>query len=120
MLIKEKGLNISILDKDTKIIIQTTYSLYELKIVEGKLVEIFGGTKSDGTVRFSKGTLAILHGCTCGSPMLAVDWLGIGMKLEMHLEQDPMQFIETSIINKITVEAPDNSWSYSLNNEDQI
>ena len=118
MIIKEKGLNISILDKGTKIEVQTSRSLYEIKILDGKLVEIFGGTLQGG-VRFPKGTQAILHGCTWGTPFLAVDWLGIGMRLEMHLEQDPREMISTSMIQKIDVEAPDGSWSYSLNNEDQ-
>ena len=120
MLIKEKGLNISILEKGTKIEVQTSYSLYEILILDGKLVEIFGGTLADGSIRFPRGTHAVLHGSSWGTSILAIDWIGIGMRLEMHLEQDPKQMVETSTIQKITVEAPDGSWNYSLNNEDQI
>lgn len=110
-----KGLNVSLLESGTKLLVETMNSFYELEILEGKLVNIFGGTRQDGTVRFKKPTQAVVVGSTYGGSMIKVDWIGEDMRMEVHIVgSDHRKSLSTSPVQRITIEAPKGDWSYTL------
>lgn len=107
-----EGLNVSVLKEGTKLFIETHNSFYELQVVEGKEVEIFGGTKRDGSIRYPKPTKVIFHGSTWGGSCIKVDWLGIDMHMEFGVEG--RKILTTSGVKRIKIESPDGGWSYTL------
>lgn len=110
---KKGGLSLSPLPKGTKLIVETRNSFYELVIDEGKEVTLFGGTNKDGSTRFPQPIKGIVYGSTWGGSLLKVDWIGQDMRLEMHIKGTD-RVLSTSPVKNVTVEAPDGSWSYSL------
>jgi hypothetical protein len=107
-----QGLNLSVLKTGTKLYVETRNSFYELRIVEGKQVEIFGGTRHDGSTRYAKPTNVIFHGSTWGGSSIKVDWLGIDMHMEFGV--DGRKTLTTSGVKRIEIESPDGNWSYAL------
>lgn len=109
---KKGGINVSLLESGTLLIVETQNSFYEFMIIDGKECTVFGGTRQDGSIRFSKPVRAVIYGSTWGDSMLKVDWIGGGMRLEFYTEKGR---IDTSPVKNLTIEAPDKSWSYFMN-----
>lgn len=110
------GLNVTALKSGTKLIVETQNSFYEMEVLEGKEVMIYGGTKRDGTVRFPKPVKAIVRGSNFGGSVLKVDWIGVDMCVELSIGSNSLT---TSAVERITIESPDGKWSYQLNKDDQ-
>lgn len=109
---QEKGFNISMLKPGTILILETLYSYYNIKIIEGKNVMVTGGMTKSGEDRFPNPTKAII----CGSAwdetsIIKIDWIGHQMRLEIIWDNNKLL---TSRIIEATIESPNKSWSYSM------
>ena len=109
-----EGLNVSLLPPGTILTLETLYSFYRVEIVEGKEILITGGMRKDGEDRFPNPTKAIICGSTWGGSCIKVDWIGREMHLEVVFGEDLKNKLLTSRILNLTIEAPDGSWSYSM------
>lgn len=105
------GFNLNSLADGTKLTIKTNNSVYEL--VVGPQTTIFGGTRTDGTVRFPTPTPVDIHGSTWGGSMIKLDWIGEGMCLEFYDPKTDMT-TTTSYVKNVIVEGPNDGWSYDL------
>jgi hypothetical protein len=109
----DRGFDIRAFDPGTKINVETCNSVYQIEIVYKSEITIMGGMKSDGEIRFPSPTPAAFVGCTWpGVHLLKSYWIGEQMMMEVFLEDGGL--IRTSPIVNVEVEAKDESWSYSL------
>ncbi len=109
-----EGLNVSLLQPGTILVLETTYSFYRLQIIEGKEALVTGGMTKSGDDRFPTPTKAIICGSTWGGSSIKVDWIGREMHLELIFGEELKDKLLTSRILNLVVEAPDGSWSYSM------
>lgn len=109
-----EGLNVSLLSPGTILVLETLYSFYRIQIIEGKEVLVTGGMTRSGDDRFPHPTKAIICGSTWGGSSIKVDWIGREMNLEMIYGEEMRDKLLTSRILNLIVEAPDGSWSYSM------
>ncbi len=107
------GLNLSLLKAGTKLTVHTRKSTYDLMIVEGKLVTVFGGTLPTGLLRFPVAREMIVSGSSLGGSSIRVDWVGVGLKMEIINPTTKESYV-SSTVRAIVVEAPDGSWNYRL------
>jgi hypothetical protein len=112
-LLVKNGLYASILRPGTRLMVETLNSFYEIKIIDHRIVEVFGGTRRDGTTRFPQPVEGIVIGSTWGGSMLKVDWVGLDMRLELRIVGTRGSLV-TSPVKKIVVEAPDGGWAYTI------
>lgn len=109
---KLEGVFLSKLEPNTHLEVVTKNSVYQITTVEGILVNIKGGFRSDGTIRYETPRPAFIHGSTWGGSLLKLGWLGLGMNLE--ISENTFERIVTSTILSIRITAPDESWYYDL------
>ena len=105
------GVKISGLEVGTKIYVETHNSIYEIKYLGGdREIEVRGG-------RFDEPVTGHLIGSSWGTTLLKLDWIGQNMRMEMAVGG---HLIDTSPVRNVEIHSPDESWSYSLdwNNED--
>lgn len=112
------GLNVTLLEKGTKLTIETKNSIYQVVVVEGREVTISGGMTKEGQIRFPLPAKAIILGSTWGGSMLKIDWIGQDMRMELNLMDEPAHSLLTSVVQNVEIEAPDGSWSYDMNWKD--
>lgn len=111
-----EGLNVSMLSPGTVLILETMYSFYRMVVVEGKEVLVTGGMTKSGEDRFPNPTKAIITGSTWATwgSMIKVDWLGKGMNMELIFGDNLDNKLVASRAINLIIEAPDGSWSYSM------
>jgi hypothetical protein len=111
----ESGLDLRKIPPNTILSVETNNSVYMIKKIKDREIEITGGMQKDGEDRFPAPTQAFLVGSTFGGSMIKLDWLGHDMNMEVHiLKEDGASIFLTSCIRNVTVESPDGSWSYSM------
>lgn len=107
------GLNISSLEKGTKLNVETTNSIYRIEIVEGNQITIMGGMTKDGEIRFPTPVSAKFIGSTWGGSMIKLDWIGEYMKMEIFLDEFKL-LMTTSFVQNVEIEGPFGEWNYSM------
>lgn len=118
------GIQIDKLEERTKLSVETRNSVYEMVILDNEStdmqisVELSGGTLRDGETRYEDSVRAFFVGSTFGGSLLQLDWIGKDMCMEFFYDG---RVLVTSPVENVEIEAPDGSWNYSLdwNNEDQ-
>ncbi len=90
------GIGLADLDPITTLLVRTQNSLYQIVVVQPrrKAVLVQGGPF------FPQATRAVLSGSNFGGSMLKVAWVGIGLRMEFHAED---QWVITSHVRTITV-----------------
>jgi hypothetical protein len=106
------AINVIGLPRGTKLLVHTRNSLYEVRVVDGQHVDVFGGTLPEGGVRFPSPTPAFVTGATQGGPMIWLGRIAKGMNLEFGLSG--RRIVTTSPVQEVTVESPDGDWSYTM------
>lgn len=106
---QKDGVKVSLLKKNTKILIETQRSFYDFIIQDGNHVTVSGGLLQDGNTRFPNPVPAVIIGSTWGNAMLKMDWIGHKMHLEFNCDG---KYHLTSLIQKITIECDD--WHYCI------
>ena len=91
------GIGLADLDPITTLLVRTENSRYEIVVVEPrrKLVLVQGGPF------FPHATRAVLSGSNFGGSMLKVAWVGIGLRMEFHSDDE---WVITSRVQSITVQ----------------
>ena len=91
------GIGLADLDPITTLLVRTENSLYQIVVVQPrrKAVLVRGGPF------FPQATRAVLSGSNFGGSMLKVAWVGIGLRMEFHAEDE---WIITSRVQSITVQ----------------
>jgi hypothetical protein len=107
------GLRLSLLKPNTKLTVETRNSFYEMEVIDGPIVKLFGGTLRDGSTRYPQPVEAIIQGSSFGTALLRMDWLGVGMNMELIERHNPRLLVTTEI-RRITVEDTEKHWSYTL------
>lgn len=107
----KSGLNVTGLEKGTKLNVETNNSIYRIVVVDGREITIMGGMTKDGEIRFPKPIPAMFIGSTWGGSMMKIDWIGQDMNMEIIIGQEVLY---TSRVKNVEIESPDNKWSYSM------
>lgn len=102
------GIKIDELEVGTKIEAQTFNSLYTIEVLENGKFMVNGGT------RFTAPQEVAIAGSTWGGSMLKMKWIGINMCIEMEHPNPERDILLTSLVQTITVIAPDGSWEYKI------
>lgn len=110
----KEGLTLSTLNSGTVLLLETLYSFYRIEIVDGKKCKVQGGMTKTGEDRIPSPTRGIIIGSTWGGSAIKTDWIGKEMHLELAYGEDLENKLITSRIKNVTIEAPDGSWSYSM------
>jgi|KBSSwiStaDraftv2_1062776.scaffolds.fasta_scaffold88686_3 hypothetical protein len=108
-LAKAPGVELSKLKLGTKLYIQTQQTLYTVVVVPNDKFVV-----SDEGKRFVMPKEIYINGSTYGGAMLRMNWIGIGMCVEMEHPDPSKQVLTTSPVKGIKVVAPDESWYYEL------
>ena len=95
------GVNVCLLTVGTRLVIETSNSFYEMEILENQPIQIFGGTLNNGQIRFKKPTPMFLHGSTWGGSSIKLDWICVGMNMEMSFGGH--ESITTSKVKRIKI-----------------
>jgi len=109
---KKSGLNVTVLEKGTKLTVETNNSIYQIVVVEGREITLMGGMTKEGDIRFPKPIRAMFIGSTWGGSIMKPDWIGQDMRMEIII--DPANVLNTSFVKNIEIESPDGKWSYSM------
>jgi hypothetical protein len=107
------GIKLTGLEVGTKLYAETRNSIYEITCLgDNRAIEVCGGLFPDPVTGYFIGS-------TWGTTLLKLDWIGQNMRMEMVVGG---RLIDTSPVKNLEIHAPDDSWSYSMdwNNEDQI
>jgi hypothetical protein len=109
---EQGGIFIDKLPLQTKLIVQTKHSVYEM-IAQGEFkILIKGGNRTDGTLRYPEFTEAFMCGSTWGTTMLKIGWIGYNMRMEIgRVNEHP---VVTSPVKNVKIIGPDNSWEYEM------
>jgi hypothetical protein len=107
------GFDLTSMKPGTTIVIETSNSFYDIKVLNKKRITIFGGTRKDGTTRFPIAVNAVFHGSTWGGSMIRQGWIGQNMHMEFFVPEDDKTYT-TSGICKAQIIGPDSEWSYTM------
>lgn len=110
----KEGIQISLLQPGTKLLVRTKNSFYEFKIIEGSRATVFGGTRENGTTRYPQPVEVAIHGSTWGGRSIKPDWIGQDMHLEFGIVGSDY-FLTTTTIEEVIIESPGGDWSYPMN-----
>lgn len=91
------GIGLTDVDAFTTLLVQTDNSVYQITILQPHRREVV----VQGGAFFPERTRACLSGSTFGGSCLKMGWVGIGLHLEFHVED---QWIITSHVRSIAVE----------------
>ncbi len=91
------GINLTDVDALTTLVVQTENSVYHITILKPHTKEVL----VQGGMFFTVGTKACLNGSSFGGSCLKLGWVGVGLRMELHTED---QWIITSHVRSITVE----------------
>lgn len=108
-LLKKPGVELSKLTLGTTLYVQTQQTLYMIVVMPNNLYMV-----SDEGKRFVSPKEIYINGSTWGGSMLRMNWVGIGMCVEMEHPDPSKQILTTSPVKTIKVVAPDESWFYEL------
>ena len=92
-----EGLGLTDVDAFTTLMVRTDNSVYQITILQPHRREVV----VQGGAFFPERTRACLSGSTFGGSCLKMGWVGIGLHLEFHVED---QWIITSHVRSIAVE----------------
>ena len=94
---RSEGIGLADLDPITTLLVRTQNSLYQILVVQprSKVVLVQGGPF------FPQATRAVFSGSNFGGSLLKVAWVGIGLHMEFHAED---QWVITSRVQSITVQ----------------
>jgi hypothetical protein len=113
--ISRDGLNVSMLDSGTVLILETLHSFYRIVILEGKEALVTGGMTKSGEDRFPNPTKVTIVGSWYeGGSKIKVDWIGKHMNMELIYGENLDNKLIASRTTNLVIEAPDSSWSYSM------
>jgi len=91
------GIGLTDMDAFTTLMVQTNNSVYQITILQPRRREVV----VQGGAFFPERTRACLSGSSFGGSCLKMGWVGIGLHLEFHVED---QWIITSHVRSIAVE----------------
>ena len=91
------GIGLTDVDVFTTLVVQTDNSVYQITILQPHAREVL----VKGGAFFPKRTRACLSGSSFGGSCLKLGWVGIGLHMEFHAED---QWVITSHVRAITVE----------------
>jgi hypothetical protein len=111
---EKSGLNVTLLESGTKIVIETINSIYQLIVVDGREITIMGGMTKSGEIRFPKPISATFIGSSWGGSLLKPDWIGHDMSIEVLIPSEGNQVLTSSNVQNVEIEAPDGRWNYSM------
>lgn len=94
---ESEGVNVRALDPLTTLSVQTCNSTYRLVVSDGDRVLVQGGRF------FPEPTRARLAGSGFGGSLLKLDWIGVGLRVELNVGD---QRIVTSPVRRILREPP--------------
>lgn len=101
--------------KNTRIVLKTKNSCYEIEIIENQTALITGGTMPNHGIRFPVPTCIQLVGSVKkNSWFLKENYIQLGMNLQFVIEKTD-QSVMTSEITDIEIYAKDNSWCHFVN-----
>ena len=109
---KKSGLNVTVLEKGTKLTVETNNSIYQIVVVDGRQITLMGGMTIKGDIRFPKPITVMFVGSTWGGSMIKPDWIGQDMGMEIIIDSDSV--LHTSFVKNIEIESPSGKWSYSM------
>jgi len=92
-----EGIGLADLDPITTLVVRTENSRYEIVVVQPRLTAVL----VQGGPFFPRATRAVLSGSTFGGSMLKMAWVGIGLRMEFHVEHER---IITSRVKAIAVQ----------------
>lgn len=118
------GIEVDKLKINTKLFIETENSIYEMVILKNSteehkiIVEITGGVKQDGSIRYKNPTKVFFTGSTFGGSILKMNWIGKNMQMEIF----DNKVFTTSEVKNVVIENPKGDWTYSMdwNKWDQV
>ena len=93
------GIGLTDLDAFTTLVVRTDNSVYQITILRPHAREVF----VQGGEFFPERTRANLSGSSFGGSCLKVGWVGLGLHMEFHAED---QWVITSHVRAISVEPP--------------
>ena len=91
------GIGLADLDPITTLLVRTENSLYEIVVVQPWLRAVL----VQGGPFFPQATRAVLSGSNFGGSMLKLAWVGIGLRMEFHFDDE---WIITSRVRSIAVQ----------------
>ena len=94
---RDDGLGLTDVDALTTLVVQTENSVYRITVLQPYRREVL----VQGGVFFVVRTRACLNGSSFGGSCLKLGWVGVGLRMELHAED---QWIITSHVRSITVE----------------
>ena len=94
---RAEGLGLTDVDAFTTLVVQTENSVYRITVLQPYRREVL----VEGGPFFAVRTRACLSGSSFGGSCLKMGWVGIGLHLEFHVED---QWIITSHVRSIAVE----------------
>ena len=94
---RAEGVGLTDVDAFTTLVVRTDNSVYQITILQPHRREVV----VQGGAFFPERTRACLSGSTFGGSCLKMGWVGIGLHLEVHVED---QWIITSHVRSIAVE----------------
>jgi hypothetical protein len=94
---RAEGVGLTDVDALTTLLVRTDNSVYQITILQPHRREVV----VQGGAFFPERTRACLSGSTFGGSCLKMGWVGIGLHLEFHVED---QWIITSHVRSIAVE----------------
>lgn len=102
-----QGFVINDLPAGTKVSVNTKNSLYEFVVIDNRYVSVFGGTKNNDIVRFSKPTKMTVLGSSFGDNTIIFNWVGKGMLIKLIIEEGEEQgkVLLTSPVENLSVES---------------
>jgi hypothetical protein len=105
------GLDISLLNRGTKLSIETKNSIYDFVIIEGCNITIMGGMNADGEIRYPSPASAIFMGSTWGGSIIKANWIGEDMYMKVKVG---LNIFSTSVVKNVEIESANGEWFYSM------
>ena len=94
---RTRGVGLTDVDPFTTLVVQTENSVYRITILQPYTREVL----VQGGAFFAARTRACLSGSSLGGSCLKLGWVGVGLRMEFHSED---QWIITSHVRSIAVE----------------
>ena len=91
------GVGLTDVDVFTTLVVQTDNSVYQITVLQPYRREVY----VQGGAFFQERTRACLNGSSFGGSCLKLGWVGIGLHLEFHADD---QWVITSHVRSIAVE----------------
>ncbi len=96
---QSQGVGLTDVDVLTTLVVHTENSVYRITILQPYMREVL----VQGGAFFTARTRACLSGSSFGGSCLKLGWIGVGLRMEFHADD---QWIITSHVRSIAVEEP--------------